>query len=484
MSIFNLAIWDFSGRIANYFVVFLVSVILTRLLSPTEFGAFGIVVSIISLSTVFLDLGFRSAIIQAAEISQQQLSTIFYINLFLAFVLMAVFFFSAKAIEDFYQISFLGHYIIGASSIFGLLALNLIPSGLLQKDLKLKTISIINTVSAFLSGALAVSFAYFGYKVWSLIIQQITFNLLVLIFSVYFAGWYPSFSFSLSSIKKLWDYGSKLLASGLLDTVFTRMDVIIIGKIFPIETLGFYNRAQALDGMVRSFSSGTTSSVAFPLFAKMSDDYEGVRIFYRRSLDIISFISFLLIGVLFLTCFDLVIILFTEKWLLVGNYFRIMAVTGFVYPISALMITVLSGLGNSKAFLKLEAIKKSILFPVYLSFLVGGIYLFLVALGIAFIFALIANAIFVQKEIAVSLSEQMRIIFKYGILSTVCTSIAFVLTFWIDNIYIHLVAVSIIFCGFYFLFNYLFKLPGFIEVFNKINNLYYDKRHANISSAS
>lgn len=483
MSIIKLAIWDFSGRIANYLVIFFVSVVLTRLLSPSEFGAYGIILALISLSTIFLDLGFRSAIIQSKDITQEQLSTIFYINLLIASIIIAIFLVSARSIENFYQIEFLAEYITGASSVFMLMALNLIPSGLLQKRLEFKSISIINTISAFLSGAIGILFAYSGYKVWSLITQQIAFNLLILIGSFYFAGWAPSISFNLSAIKKLWQYGSKLLMSGILDTVFTRLDTIVIGKLFPIETLGFYNRAQALDGLVKNFSSSTTSAVAFPIIAKMSDDHRGIQIFYKRCLNVISFISFLLTGVLFLTCFDLVIILFTEKWLIVGNYFRIMAVTGFVYPISTLMVTILSGRGNSKAFLKLEAIKKSILFPIYLSFFVGGIYFFLIALGVAYIFALVANAIFVEKEIAVSLKEQSQIITKYWILSLTSIALAFGLTFWINNIYFHLIATSVIFSGFYFLFNYLFKLSGFFELFNKLIDLYYDKRHADISSA-
>lgn len=484
MSILKLAIWDFAGRIANYLVVFVVSVVITRILSPAEFGAYGIVLALISLSTIFLDLGFRSAIIQAKEITQEQLSTIFYLNLFVAFLLILIFLFSANFLEKFYQINSLSKYIISASSIFVLMALNLIPSGLLQKNLALKTISIINMIAAFISGAVGILLAYSGFKVWSLIIQQISSGFLILIFTAIFAGWFPSFSFNLSSIKKLWQFGSKLLFSGILDTVFTRLDVIIIGKLFPVETLGFYNRAQALDGLIRNFSSSTTSSVVFPLVAKMSDDLEATRKFYKRSLNVISFISFLLIGILFLTCFDLVIILFTEKWIVVGNYFRIMAVTGFVFPISALMVNILSGRGNSKAFLKLETIKKSILFPTYLSFFIGGIYFFLIALGIAYILALTANAVFVKKEIEISLKQQSWIIFKYGILAVIGVAIAFGISFWITNNYIHLITASGVFSGFYLLFNYLLKFSGFFEFFDKIKNLYNDKRHANISSAS
>jgi len=483
LSIVKLAIWDFTGRVANYFVLFIVSVILTRLMSPAEFGAYGIVLSVISLSAIFVDLGFRSAIIQAQETSQEQLSTIFFINLSIAILLILLFSAGGGLIENFYEIEGLKNYITFASLLFALNALALVPSGLLQKNLELKTISLINTVTAFLSGIIAVSFAFYGYKVWALIIQQLAVATLSLIGFAYFAKWIPSFSFNLSSIKKLWQYGSKLLLSGILDTVFTRLDVFIIGKLFPIQTLGYYNRAQALDNLIRSFSASTTTSVAFPLIAKMSDDIDKTQKFYVTCLHIICFLSFLLIGVLFLTCFDIVIILFTEKWLTVGYYFRIMSVTGFVFPVSALMVNIISARGNSKAFLKLEIIKKCILFPTYLSFFFGGVYFFLIVFGAAFLLALIANAVFVEKEISVPLRQQLSIIFKYGAVAGIVTAIVFGLTFYLENIYLHLIVSSALFALLYLAINYKLKFLGFVEIFNRALKFYNDKRHANISPA-
>ena len=484
MSILKLAIWDFTGRILYYFVVFITGVILTRLLSATEFGAFGIVVSIISLSLLFVEVGFRSAVIQFQDITQEQLSTIFYINFLLACGLIGLFVISAKFIENFYQVESLAHYIVAASLVFALTALNLVPSGLLQKKLELKKISIINTFAAILSGAIGVFFAHVGYKVWALIIQQISSGFLVLIGTVYFARWLPSLSFNLSSIRELWQYGSKLLLSGMLLIIASRLDTFIIGKIFPVETLGYYNRSQSLSGLVNNFSSATTSSIVFPLVAKMRGDLKKTQDLYKNWLNVISFLSFFLTGILFLTSFDVVIILFTEKWQVVGGYFRIMMATGFSYPVSVLMVNIISARGNSKAFLKLEIMKTAILFPSYLSFFFGDVYLFLVVFGIAVLITLVANAAFLRKEIAISLKEQFQTIFKYGIVAALGIATVFSLTFWIKNIYSHLIVASTLFAGFYLLSSYLLKLSGFFELFTKLSKLYNDKRHANISSSA
>ncbi len=481
MSILRLAIWDLSGRFAHYLVIFIIGIVFTRLLSPAEFGAFGIVLSVIIISSIFVDLGFRSAIIQFQDTSQEQLSTIFYLSLFFAFVLILIMFLVSDSIESFYQIDSLSKYINATSVIFILHAMTVIPAGLLQKKMALKSISIISTVSAILSGTIAITLAYLDYKIWALIIQQIASSLFIFIGNTYLTEWFPSFYFRLASIKQMWQFSSKLVLSGLLESIFLRLDVFIIGKIFSIEAVGYYNRAQSLDGLLKSFSSGTTTSVVFPLFAKMQKDVEKTQNYYKRSLNFISFLSFFLIGILFLASTDIVIILFTEKWIVVADYFRIMSATSFVYPINALMVNLITANGNTKALLRLEIIKKCILVPTYFTFLFGGIYYFLIALGAAFLFSLVANAVYVKKEIAISLKEQFRIIFSYGSITVCGIIIVFAAISFIHNLYLHFIVASFAFSAFYLLISYKLKLPGFNEVFNRLITFYENKRHAKSS---
>ncbi|MBK8301201.1 MAG: oligosaccharide flippase family protein [Chitinophagaceae bacterium] len=145
-----------------------------------------------------------------------------------------------------------------------------------------------------------------------------------------------------------------LFFSALLDTIFTRLDVFIIGKIFSSATLGFYTRAQSMDGVVRQISSTSIVSVLFPYLSKVQSDTEKVRELYHRYLHILSFVAFFLCGILYLTADSIFIILFTEKWIEAAILFKIITIAGFVYPISALMVSILSSRGNSVAYLKAE----------------------------------------------------------------------------------------------------------------------------------
>lgn len=467
----GLAVWDFGGRLASFAVLFVVSVLLTRLLTPAEFGAFAVVLGIISFSSIFIDLGFRSAIVQRQNSTPTQLSTIFYINVLIGLAMFLGLYFLASQIENFYAITGLSDYIKAASAIFFVNSLTLVPSALLQKALRLKSLSIITTIAAFISGMVAVTLAVYGFGIWALVAQQLI-NAVVTCFGVFFSsGWFPRFQFSPGSIVSHWSYGIRLFLAGLSDTIFTRLDVFIIGKLFPLQTLGYYNRAQSLDSLIKTFGSSTTTSVAFPVIAGIADQLDNVRSFYIRCLNIISFLSFLLIGVLFLTCFDIVIILFTDKWTDVGYYFRIMALTAFVYPVSALMVNLIAARGNSGAFLKLELMKKGLLFPAYLSFFFGGVVFFLIVLGVLYIMALLLNAEFVNREIGLPIRDQLWVIGKYALAGFTAATAGYLAGFFFHNIYIHFIVASVLFSAIYLAICYKFKLRGMLEVTDHLRML-------------
>jgi hypothetical protein len=161
-----------------------------------------------------------------------------------------------------------------------------------------------------------------------------------------------------------------------------------------------------------------------------------------------------------------------------------MAATGFVYPISALMVNLIAARGNAGAFLKLEIWKKAVLFPAYLSFLVSGIYSFLITLGIGYLIALALNAYFVKKEIGISILTQGRAIYSYGFIASLGVAIVYSVTYFIVNVYMHFAASAMLFAVIYVVFCYKLKLDGFLEIYKRALAFYNDKRYANISSAA
>ncbi len=401
-----------------------ISIILTRLLSPQEYGIMGMAVVIIAFAHVFLDLGFNRAIIQQAEISQVQYATIFYLNTGIALLLTGICFFLAGPLAAFYHQPLIKPVFRVVSLSFLINGLNLVPSAILYKRLHFKVNSIQSLIGALLSGAVGIWMAYNGYGVWSLVMQSLLSSLILMLLNFAYIRWYPRLQFSIASIRPLWSYGSKLFASGLLDNIYSKLDTFIIGRIFTPSILGFYARAQSMDGVVRQFSANSIVGALFPYIAKHQDDKAYLGVLFRKYLHIIMFVSVGISGVLFLIAKDLFTLMFTGRWIYSAELFRIISIAGFAWPVSSLMCSIISGVGNSEAFFKLEVIKKILILPVYLFGFLLGLKGFLYCMLAVVCVSVILNAVYTAREIEVGTMEQIKIMAGYlitGLLSCTVT---------------------------------------------------------------
>jgi O-antigen/teichoic acid export membrane protein len=255
--------------------------------------------------------------------------------------------------------------------------------------------------------------AYSGYGIWSLVAQTLISSFLILISNFVFTKWSPSLRFQLSAIKPLWNYGGKMFLSGALDTLYNRLDTFIIGKIFSAQTLGYYARAQSMDVIIRQFSANSIMSALFPYIARHQYDREYLKTLYTKYLHIICFVSIAMCGLLFLIARHLFELLFTSRWNFSAELFQIMSIAGFAWPVGSLMCNIISGVGNSKAFLRLEVYKKIIVLPVYLFGFLLGLKGFVVCMVVMGFMGIALNGFFAGKEINMKLLPQLKIVFNY-----------------------------------------------------------------------
>ena len=392
-------IWDFSGKIAMHGMGFVVSIFLARLLEPSDFGLVAMVMVIIGIAGIFADMGLGSALIQRRRVIPIHYSSVFYFNITIGAFLTFLTFVSAPFIAEFYNNQALIPLTQVISFLFVIGAFSTVQSTKLRKELNYALLTKVAFVSSLVSGIVGISLAFYGAGVWSLVAQALTQRIIynVLIWSA--SHWKPSLEFSLKALMQLWAFGFRMFLSGLLDTIFTRLDMLIIGKLFTPAALGFFNLAKQLDQMVIHYSSGSLMSVLFPVLSKVKNDLPRFQNIIIKSLGIIIFVVFFLLGGLYLVSHELIILLFGEKWLQTVEYFKILLLSGFGYPISALLVNVLSSRGNSKAFLRLEIYKK-VIFGTNLSVgFMWGIQGYLYGLLIAMSLAVFLNIIFISKEI-------------------------------------------------------------------------------------
>lgn len=479
--------WDFIGKFSAQLVRFIISVILARLLTPVEFGVVGMAMAIIIVAHIFLDLGFNGAIIQSKVVSQLQYSTIFYLNAGMALLLTIGCYILAHPLSRFYEQPEIEPVFKVLSLSFLLNGLNLVPAALLYRKLMLKLNSIMTIVASVVSGVVGVIMAFNGYGIWSLVTQTLLHSFLLLVLNFAYVRWLPSFSFSFPSLKPLWKYGSRMFASGLLDNIYTRLDTFIIGKIFSVGILGYYTRAQSVDNFVRQFSVNSIMGALFPYIARQQDNRITLRDLYVRYLHIISFVSVALSGILFLTAGPLFTLLFTSRWAYSAELFQLIAIIGFAWPVSSLMCNIIAGVGNSKAFLRLEVYKKILFLPVYGLGFILGLKGFIGCFIAANFIAIILNAFFVSAEIAITVFAQIKIIASYIVSGIISTAILWYLSphLSFSNPFSSILLLSAGFIFFYFLITFLLGLNAFKDstlIIKKCKQFFNDKRYKNVPS--
>lgn len=461
-------IWDFVGKLFNQGISVIVSIFLARLLLPEDFAQIAIVLSVIGVASVFIDFGLTQALIQKQNVRNIHYNSIFWINISLAVILTILCFLSAPLISNFYKLPELINLIRVVSFAFILNALGGVHSAMLIKKMAFIHLSKINIISSFISGIIGVSFAFLNYGVWSLVIQYYSGAIIRQILLWNQTKWLPKFQFSYIVIRPMWHFSKNLFISSILNDIFIRIDVFIIGKLFSPASLGFYSRGKSLNQLISSYSSASLTSVLFPALSKIQHDLVMVKKKVIDFFQLAALISFFLGGLLYVTAQDIIVLMFTDKWLQTVPYFQIMVLTTFAHPLSAIILTPLTSLGRSDVFLKLEIMKKILFTFTYVFGFSYGISGFLYAMLFSQIIGVSLNGYYSGKIINWGLKEQWLIMFTNALFSVIGAALLFFFlpNDIINNHLLHLLLSTFIYTSYYILINYAFKTKGYMLVYS------------------
>ena len=352
--------WSALENVTRIGVTFVVSIILARLLSPEEYGLIGILTIFIAIFEAIVDSGFTNALIRKQNATDTDYSTVFYTNLVLSVVLAAVLFFCAKPISVFFERPELVSLTQVMSSVVVLNAFSLVQRARTTKAIDFKTQTKITFISSIGSGAIGISMAYMGYGVWALVAQQISSQLLTTLLFWLYNKWMPKFIFSWASFKEMWAFGSKLLASSLIDTAWKEVYQVVIGKCYSPATLGLYTRAKQFAGLCSSNLTSVIQRVSYPVLSSIQDDRQRLKQAYQRVIKTTMFPSFVLMLGMAAISKPMIIVLIGKQWLPCVPFLQIICLQMMLYPLHALNLNMLKVQGRSDLFLKLEIIKKII----------------------------------------------------------------------------------------------------------------------------
>ena len=355
---FTATAWSGADILLRNGIQFAVSVALARLLVPEDFGIVAMLYLFTGIAGAFVDSGFSAALIRQQDTTHTDESTVFWFNLAIGCVVSILLVACAPFIADFF-----GHAVlvpltwVMAANVF-VTALSSIHVTLLTKRLEFRSQMKIGLVATVLSGAVAIWMASAGFGLWALAAQTLLASICTTVMLWWISGWRPHRVFSLASARRLFGFGSYLLASSLLDIFYTRLYSVLIGKQFGARDLGFYNRADGTKQLPVGVLTGILSRVALPVFSAVSDDQDKLRRGVRMSLMGMMLINVPMMLGLAAVAEVLIIALLGEQWLPAAAILQVLALAGVFWPLHVINLNVLLAQGHSRLFFRLEVIKK------------------------------------------------------------------------------------------------------------------------------
>ena len=406
-------LWSGIERLLVQGLQFILGIVLARLLLPSDYGLIGMLTIFFSISLAIVDSGFSQALIQRKIVTQTDYSTVFYFNLLTSLCIYAGLYFASPYIAAFFEEPRLTVItrVISLSILFN--ALSIIQIAKLTKALDFKSQTKCSVIAIVVSGILGIYLAFLGYGVWALVIQMVLKSILNLLLLIVFAWWWPSLVFSKKSLKSLFSFGSKLLASGLLNAVFNNLYYVVIGKFFSTKELGLYTRANQFQLLPSETLAVILQRVTLPVLSGIQDDKERLVHYYRKFIRFTALVTFPLMLGLAVLATPLISVVLTDTWIESVPYLRLLALVGLLYPIHALNLNLLKVLGRTDLFLRLEIYKKiAIVITLLATFRYGMLALIAGQVLLSFLFLYI-NTYYTGKLVGYGLSQQLKDIYPY-----------------------------------------------------------------------
>ena len=456
--------WSAIERIVNQVVNFVVAIIMARLLTPADFGLVGMVAIFIGIAQAFVDSGFSQALIRKQDRTEEDNSTAFFFNLFVAVLFYLILFFTAPLIADFYNEPILTPIsrVIGLSIIIN--SLCLVQRALYTINVDFKTQSKASVTASLVSGGIGIGMALAGCKVWAVVGQQLSNLLINTVLFWFFSSWRPRKFFVWSSFKSLFDFGSKLLAAGLLNAIWNNLNSIVIGKVYTATDLGYWAKMKQFTDLPSNAPTEIIQRVAFPVICKIQDEAERLQNVYRQFIRLSAFVVFPIMVGLAAVSHSFVLVLLGEQWTFVADLMMIVCFGRMWMPIQAINLNPLQALGRSDLFLRLEIIKKIISLIVLVATVKFGLIVMAIGTVIGSLAHLMANSYYTKNLINVGLWTQLKDIAPTFVLSMMMFALVMVFNYFVTNIYVELIGGVLIGALFFIGGAYLLKFPELKEV--------------------
>lgn len=403
--------WSFIDTVFRYFLTFFISIILARLLSPSDYGLIGIVGVFIAFSRVFIDGGFSDSLIRKLDCTIEDYSSVFIFNLVLAlFFYMLLFlaapsisiFFNENRLTDLVRISGLG-LLVGATSS--------VHSVILKKKLNFKLLAIIGFCATIISGIVSVTMAFNGYGVWSLVWSGLIQSAILALVMWIVNSSDVKLIYKHKIIKEHFSFGSKIMFGSFIHAVYNNMYYLLIGKIYKPSTLGFYTRADNFQKLFSDNIDIIVRQVTYPVLSQLQNSQDKLKETYQILIRFTSFATFIMLMGLFVVAKPFTVTLIGEKWLPSVPFLQLLCFVGLLMPLISINTNVLNVKGRSDLSLKIVLIKVVLAIPALILGYYQGIYMMIIGSLIAMIIIYIIVMYYSTLIIGYTIKEQLKDLF-------------------------------------------------------------------------
>lgn len=333
--------WNAFNVFTQQGVSLVIHITLARLLFPADFGIIGMITIFLELSLRLQGSGLGESLTRKKHADQEEYNFVFFYSLSVGFFCYGLLFTLAPAIAAFYSEPQL-------ISVIRIIAINLILMPLrginrvqLVKQFKFDQIARIEITTNISAGLIAISLAYTGWGVWSLVIQHLSIGLISLTLFVTTNFWLPTFKLNHKKSRQLFSFGSKFMISNFIQIGFRNIYHVIIGKQYTAATLGSYTQGIKLVSLPSNAINTIIKKVSFPVFAEVYDDKARYRNIFQKNVRLLSYINFSLLITLAAMSDPLIPFLLSNKWHATIPFFQILFVIGLMDPVKSLFTNVL-----------------------------------------------------------------------------------------------------------------------------------------------
>lgn len=415
-------------------------VFLARLLSTEDYGMVGMLTIFSLIAGSLQEGGFISALNRRKDACHNDYNAVFWTCSLFSLTIYLLLFFTAPLIARFYEeprLVPLARYIFLG---FFITSLGIAPRAVLFRNMQVRQQSIVAFVSLLLSGLVGVTMAACGFAYWGIATQTLVYVSLFTGLTFYYAKWHPTLPVDFRPVREMFSFSSKLIVTNIVIIVNTNIFSVILGRMYTAHVVGNYTQANKWNYMGWSLINNMLGGISQPVFAKTNDDKDRQKQIFRKLLRFTAFVSFPAMLGLALVAREFIVILLGEKWLESASLLQWLCIMGAFYPISNLFSNLLVSRGYSSTYMWCSiGLCIAQLLAVLVSAGYGIVHMIQVYVAINLLWILVWHY-FARREIDIRLTEIIRDMAPYIVLTLVLVVAAYLLTAGIANLYLSLAA--------------------------------------------